>query len=85
MGRRAKDGGRRRGGGGGGGGAGTRGKGEGLKLGELRVMLFLASSADAIHCCGFGCWVEKKGVKKTTTTTTKTNSVCVCVCVCVCV
>ena len=27
---------------------GTRGKGEGLKYGECRVMLFLASSVDAI-------------------------------------
>ena len=64
------------GGGGGGprGGGRTRGKGERLKWGELRVKLFLAFSVDAMRYCGCVCRVEKKGV----------NNVCVCVCVCVC-
>ena len=30
----------------------TRRKGEGLKKGEFRTMLFLASSVDAMHSCG---------------------------------
>ena len=34
-------------------------------------MLFLASSVDAIHCCGCMCRFENKGVP----------NVCVCVCV----
>ena len=53
---------------------GTRGKGEGLKEGEFRVMLFLACSDDAtdtaVRACV--CGGEKKCVK---------NLLCVCVCV----
>ena len=53
-----------------GGRGGTRGE-EWLKLGEFRVMLFLASSVDAIHCCECLCVGLRRCAK------------CVCVCVCV--
>ena len=54
----------------------TQGKGEELKKGEFRVMLFLACSDDATDTAVGTrvCVWEKKGVK---------NLFCVCMCVCV--
>ena len=55
-----------------------KGKGDRLKQGEIRVMLFLAFSVGAIDTALSVCvrWGEKKGGK---------NLLCVCVYVCVCV